>query len=336
MSISRRDFLKIMGGTTAAFAFPGVVLQGCKKALEKASARTPVIWIQAQSCSGCSVSLLNKMNPDITSVITEYISLNYHQTLMGATGHVAINVLDEAVKKQRKDFVLVVEGSIPTKNELYCTVGELNGHHVAARRWIEELGKNAAAVVAVGTCATSGGIPGAHDRTTGENPTGAKAIKEILPDKTIINVSGCPPHPDWIVGTLLYVLLKGKVPKLDEQNRPVMYYGKTVHEQCEHLHEYKSGYFAKQWGEPGCLYNLGCLGMDTGCDIPKRKWLEGMNSCTGSGSGCIGCTEDVFPDYGNRGIYKHLHAGIDDIKKIEHAEIRETTLKLKNGGTING
>ena len=102
MSLSRREFLRIMGGSAAALSFPGVVLQGCKKALEKVTARTPVIWLQGQSCSGCSVSLLNKLNPDIATVITEYISLNFHQTIMGGTGHVAVNVLEEAVKKNLK------------------------------------------------------------------------------------------------------------------------------------------------------------------------------------------------------------------------------------------
>jgi hydrogenase small subunit len=336
MSLSRRDFLKIMGGTSAAFAFPGVLVQGCKKAIEKASARTNVIWIQAQSCSGCSVSLINKMDPGIAAVITQYISLNYHQTIMGGTGHVAVNVLEEAVKKQRKDYVLIVEGSLPTKDDHYCTLGEVDGKIMAMKKWVEELGKNAVAVVAVGTCATGGGIPGAKDRTTGDNPTGAKALQEILPDKKIINIGGCPPQPDWMVGTLLHVLLKGR-PELDEQNRPVKYYGKTVHEQCERLKDYKAGRFAKDWGQEGCLYNLGCLGMDTGCDIPTRKWLGGMNSCTGSGAGCIGCTENVFPEFGNRGIYKHLHAGLDGINRIENEDVKKAALKLmKNGGVING
>lgn len=340
MSLSRRDFLKIMGGTTAALAFPGVLLQGCKKAIEKAAARTPVIWLQAQSCSGCSVSLLNKMNPDIVSVITEHISLNFHQTIMGGTGHIAINVLEEAVKKQRKDFVLVVEGSIPTKDSAYCTIGTVGGEHVAARKWVEELGKNAVAVVAVGTCATGGGVPGAIPQSgpqRGINPTGAVPLDQIITDKKVINVGGCPPHPDWMVGTLLYVLLKGELPPLDEQNRPLMYYGTTVHEKCEHLSDYLNGKFAKEWGDEGCLYLLGCLGMDTGCDIPTRKWLGGMNSCTGCGAGCIGCTENVFPDYGSRGLFKHLHGDLEEIKKIENNDLRNALLKLKeNGGILNG
>jgi len=335
MSLSRREFLKVMGGTAAAFTFPGVIFQGCKKALEKASARTNVIWIQGQSCSGCSVSLLNKLNPDIVGVITEHISLNFHQTLMAGTGHVAVNVLEDAVKKQRKDYVLIVEGSIPTKDDSYCTIGEVGGRHIGVKEWVEKLAKNAVAVVAVGTCATFGGIPAAEIRATGDNPTGAKSVAEILPDKTIINVPGCPPHPDWMVGTLLHVLLKG-VPKLDEQNRPLMYYGETVHENCERLYYYKRGIFAKQWGDEGCLYNLGCLGMDTGCDVPVRKFNDGANSCTQSGAGCIGCTEDTFPDTGKRGIFQHLHGTLEDINKIENAETREAVLKLRNGGVING
>src|SRR5208337_5602362 len=116
MALNRREFLKIMGGTTAALAFPGVMIQGCKKALERAAERTNVIWLEGLSCSGCSVSLLNKINPDIVSVITEYISLNYQGVVMGGTGGAATQVLEDAVKKQRKDFILIVEGAIPTKS----------------------------------------------------------------------------------------------------------------------------------------------------------------------------------------------------------------------------
>jgi len=334
MALSRREFLKIMGGTTAAFAFPGVILQGCKSAIKKASARTPVIWLQGQSCSGCSVSLLNKENPGITSVITEYISLNFHQTLMGGTGDVAIKVLKEAVEKNRKDFVLIVEGSIPTKNDEYCTIGKVNGHHVGVREWVEKLGKNAVAVVAVGTCSAYGGIPAAKNQVTGKNPTGAVSVQDILKNRKVINIPGCPSHPDWIVGTLLHVLLKG-MPKLDEFNRPLMYYGKTVHEQCEHLDAYKQGIFAKHWGEEGCLYQLGCLGMDSNCDIPKRKWLGGINSCTGSGAGCIGCTEKAFPDFGHRGLFQQMSAKGNGLEELL-PKTTEALENLKKGGLING
>lgn len=333
MSLSRREFLSLMGGASAALAFPSVLLQGCKKALEEAKKRTPVIWLQAQSCSGCSVSLLNTMKPDITTIITEEISLNYHQTIMGGTGHTAVQVLEEAVKKNRKDFVLVVEGSIPTKDDLYCTIGEVDKKHVSAREWVEELGSRAVAIVAVGTCATGGGIPGARLRSDGSNPTGASALSEILKGKTVVNIPGCPPHPDWMVGSLIYLLTKGGPPPLDEYNRPLLFYGKTVHEQCERLQYYKRGQFARYWGDKGCLYELGCLGMDSCCDIPKRKWLGGINSCTGSGAGCIGCTEKAFPDFGKRGIFQHNVADRGNIIESEKLTARAA---LKQGGVING
>lgn len=334
MSLNRREFLKVMGGTAAAVAFPSVLIQGCKRAIEKATERTNVMWIQAQSCSGCSVSLLNKLEPDIASVITEYISLNYHQTLCAGTGHAAVQVLENAVKTNRKDFILIVEGSIPTKSDEYCTIGEMDGRIIGAREWIEKLGNNAMALVAVGSCATFGGIPGAKIRATGDNPTGAVSLQQIFPDKKVINIPGCPPHPDWMVGTLLHVLLKG-MPELDEYSRPLMYFGTTVHEKCNRLPDYKRGRFAKHWGEEGCLYLLGCLGMDTGCDIPTRGWVGGVNGCTACGSGCIGCTEPPFPDYGNRGIYKHVMAVNDELERL-HPEIAQTVMKLKSGGVING
>lgn len=335
MSLSRRDFLRLMGGTAAIFAFPGVILQGCKRSLKKAAERTSVIWIQGQSCSGCSVSLLNKMDPDIASVITGFISLNFHQTIMGATGDKAIHVLEDTLKKERKDYILIVEGSIPTKSSEYCTIGEMDGRIIGVREWVEKLAKNAKAVVAVGSCAAFGGIPSAEIRANGDNPTGAKGVSAILPGTTVLNIPGCPPHPDWMVGALLHFMFKG-VPELDEYNRPKLFFDKTVHEQCERLSYYKNGKFAKHWGDEGCLYLLGCLGIDTNCDIPARKWLNGTNSCTGSGSGCIGCTESVFPDFGKRGLYKHLEASNEEIEKLEHQEIRDAVCKLKkNGGVIN-
>ncbi|MCP4133375.1 MAG: hydrogenase small subunit [bacterium] len=299
--INRREFLKRAGLTAAAFAFPAMILEGCKEEVKKALAAKPVIWLQGQSCSGCSVSLLNSIEPGIPELISSHISLNFHQTLSGGTGATLVKVLEEAVDKKRKDFLLVVEGSVPTAHDLYCTLGVVKGHHVGIREWIEKLGKNAGAVLAVGSCAAFGGIPAARG-----NETGAKPVSAVLPKAKLINIPGCPTHPDWVTGTILHYLLKG-MPELDEYKRPKLFFEKTVHEACEHLKEYEKGIFAQYWGDRGCLYMLGCLGMDSNCDIPTRKWLE-VNTCTGSGSGCIGCTEDVFPDTGDRGLYMHKYA----------------------------
>src|SRR4030042_6087506 len=203
MSLNRRDFLKLMGGTAAAFTFPSVILQGCKRALEKAADRTAVIWIQGQSCSGCSVSLLNKIEPNIATVITEFISLNFHQTVMGGTGDVAVSVLEDAVEKKRKDFVLILEGSIPTKSEEYCTIGEVHGRRVGVSEWVTKLSANAKAIGEVGTCATYGGVPAAEPRDGSGNPTGAVSLSQFVKGKTVLTIAGGPPHPGWIPGEAL-------------------------------------------------------------------------------------------------------------------------------------
>jgi hydrogenase small subunit len=313
---------------------PALLLTACKKELAAALKRSPVIWIQAQSCSGCSVSLLNGQNPGIAELITRKISLNFHQTVCGGTGDKLMQTIEKAVEKKRNDFVLIVEGSIPSKADAFCTLGEKDGKAVAMREWVMRLGQNAKALVAVGSCASFGGIPAASLTGPADNPTGAQPLSALFPGKPVVNIPGCPPHPDWMMGTLVYFLLKG-LPELDEYNRPKLFYGATVHEKCSHLPDYDAGRFAEKWGEPGCLYMLGCLGMDSGCDIPTRKWL-GVGSCTGCGSGCIGCTEPVFPDTGKRGLYQHLRAGREGIERnVTHAPLREALLKRLEKGAAH-
>lgn len=290
-----------MGGAGALLAFPEVILAGTKQTIGKASGRTAVIWLQGQSCSGCSVSLLNSGDPDIATLITGHISLHFHQTLSTATGDTAIDILQKTLDQGKKDYVLVVEGAIPLKSDMFCTLGEINGVLAGFRQWVVRLAANAKAVVAVGSCAAYGGIPGATLRLTGGNPTDAVPIWKILPQRKQINIPGCPPHPDWIIGSIVHLIL-GKKLKLDEYGRPLLYFKNTVHDKCEFLDDYKKKRFARYWGDKGCMYMLGCLGIDTNCDIPVRKWL-GVNSCTGCGAGCIGCTEPVFPDTGNRGLF---------------------------------
>ncbi len=304
--ISRRDFIRIVGGVAAVLSFPSMLFQGCR-ALERARKRTSLIWLQGQSCSGCSISLLNAGYPDIITLLVADISLDFHQTLSWGTGEVILEVIKKRLEDRKRDFILVVEGSIPTASEQYCTLGETNGLAKGIRQWVVELGAAANAVVAAGTCAAYGGIPAARWKGEGAGPTGATSVAKILPKRKVVCVPGCPPHPDWMIGTLAHCILKG-APKLDEYNRPKLYFGKTVHDRCEWLKDYKKEKFALRWGDKGCLYKLGCLGMDSNCDIPVRKWLRGANSCTGCGSGCIGCTEPVFPDMGKRGIYEHRQA----------------------------
>jgi hydrogenase small subunit len=157
--------------------------------------------------------------------------------------------------------------------------------------WVKKLSEKdkAYAVVAVGTCAAYGGIPGGEP-----NPTKAKGVKEVT-GATVLNIPGCPPHPDWIVGSLSHVLMFG-LPKLDEDGRPTLFFGKNIHENCQNFYSYNAEEYAKHLSDEGCLINLGCKGPLTHSDCPERHWNNGVNWCIGAKAPCIGCTERGFPD----------------------------------------
>jgi hydrogenase small subunit len=161
-----------------------------------------------------------------------------------------------------------------------------------------ELAKDAAAVVALGTCASFGGIP-----SGAPNPTGVVSIGELLKREgvgtPVVNIPGCPPHPDWLTGTLVAVARYGLGPvagTLDDLSRPAMFYGKLIHETCPRRADFDAARFAKKFGDPGCLYELGCKGPVTYADCPTRMWNSGTNWCVGAGSPCHGCVEPDFPD----------------------------------------
>jgi hydrogenase small subunit len=220
---------------------------------------------------------------------------------MAASGDLAMSVVERAITKLKGNFVLVVEGSIPTGEHTdYCTVGEREGKPVTIEGWVKELGGAAQAVLAVGTCAAFGGIPAGKP-----NPANAKGVRDIIPNATVINIPGCAVHPDWVVGTIAHVLLFG-VPELDQLGRPKMFFGKLVHEQCERRADFENDKMAADFGDEGCLYGLGCKGPIAYCDAPIRAWNNKVNWCVRSGSPCIGCTEPSFPDHDTEGLYAKL------------------------------
>ena len=161
-----------------------------------------------------------------------------------------------------------------------------------------ELARDALAVACVGTCSSFGGIPAGAP-----NPTEALSMGELLEregvETPMIRLPGCPPHPDWIVGSLAAVAMYGLeavAASLDELARPTMYYGKLIHETCPRRADFDAGRFARRFGQPGCLYELGCKGPVTYADCPTRMWNSGTNWCVGAGSPCHGCVEPEFPD----------------------------------------
>jgi len=261
----------------------------------------PAIWLQGAGCTGCSVSLLNAVSPTIKNLLLDEIvpgnevSLSFHATIMVASGETATEVLKNTQKTKKGKYLLIVEGAVPTaQNGIYGSVGKLKEKHETILESVLELGKDALLTISMGTCASFGGIPSAKP-----NPTGCKSVKEVFDEKKIktplINVPGCPPHPDWLLGTIAMILF-GNTPELDDALRPKLFYGKLIHENCQRRADFDKGKFAKNPGEEGCLYHVGCKGHYTYADCPLRQWNNGVNWCVKAGSPCQGCVEPGFPD----------------------------------------
>lgn len=287
MDITRRKFLALSVKLSVITGLGSAAVPRIAEALGELSAgQAPVLWLQGQSCSGCSVSLLNSDHPDPVTLLTGYISLRFHATLSTATGALSMAVINQSIAKG--GYFLAIEGSIPTSMPEACMVG-----HETFQKQVSRAAKNAAAVIAVGGCASFGGIPAAEN-----NPTGAQSVPQFLQkeniSKPVITIPGCPVHPDWLVGTLVHVLKFG-MPALDEKLRPRMFFGKLLHDQCPRFADYERERFAKTFLDDGCLFRLGCLGPVTHSDCTVRRWNSSINDCISAGAPCMGCASEHFP-----------------------------------------
>ena len=286
MKVTRREFLKYCTASAAALGLSSS-LGPLAKALA-AGGGPPVIWLSAASCTGCTVSLANRFSSsapvDLADLLIHTINLAYHPNLMGASGDLAVQTLLNA---KAGSFILAVEGGIPTQyNGRTATLWTQNGVDVTALSAVQQLAPKASKVIAIGTCASFGGISGANP-----NPTGVKSVSAANNVSTI-NIPGCPAHPDWVIWTIAQ-LLAGTTPSLDAYRRPTALFGATVHSKCPR----RSQSWATSLSQTGlCMGNLGCKGRQTYGDCPTRKWNNGVNWCVASDSLCHGCTQNGFPD----------------------------------------
>ncbi|MCK5576724.1 MAG: hypothetical protein KAI14_00255 [Dehalococcoidales bacterium] len=274
-----------------------------------------LIWLQAQGCTGDTVSLINASEPSLVDALTGIlpevgdIRLAYHPTIMAPWGETALGVLDDAKDGKLDPFVLLVEGAIPDEDKAaslgghYCAIGDKNGELVTATEILMDLKDKAAAVVAVGTCATFGGVAAASP-----NPTGAKGVMDFLGSGykstlglPVINVSGCPAPGDHYIKTLVYLVLvvRGVLaapPALDKHNRPTFLYGELAHHLCPRAGTLANGQFSHEYGDAECMGLLGCKGPISYCTVPRDGFAGGLGGCPTVGAICIGCTEPGFPD----------------------------------------
>ena len=292
--LSRRDFIRLAAGSAAAISMSSFLGPFMAEAVASGSA-PPVIWIQGAGCTGCSISILNTVHPTIQEVLLKVISMRYHPNIMAAAGDLAFHEgLQKVAAENKGNFFLVVEGAIPTgANGLYCTVGEdKNGQPITFQNLVQDIGRKAKAILAFGTCSAYGGIS-----ATPPNPTKCKSVAEVVKGVPIVNVPGCPPHPDWMVGTIAHVILYNDYPELDTFGRPKMFFSGMIHDNCQRRQYFDNGIFAKNFGDPGCMLELGCKGPISHCDATTRLWNGGVNWCVKCGGVCIGCTEPEFPGW---------------------------------------
>jgi len=335
-AVSRRDFLKVCSMAAAAVGLPAWA--GEKMAENVAAGKKPsVIWLHFQECTGCTESLLRTSHPDLGSLILDLVSIDYHETLFAAAGYQIEAALEKAATEGKGKYVLIIEGAIPEKdNGIYCRVGGKT-----AIETVRKYAADAGAIIAIGSCASWGGVPSASP-----NPTQARGAPEILKGKTVLTLPGCPANPYNLLGTVLQYATFGTLPKLDEKGRPEFAYKRVIHDDCPRRAHFDNGRFAKVFGDEGhragwCLYALGCKGPQTHANCSLLEFCETPGAWPiGIGHPCIGCTEQGIafnvPIHTNMPIDKPTAPMAYPAINPEHGVINASPVAVGVGGAIIG
>jgi hydrogenase small subunit len=300
--VSRRDFLKFCGGLAAAFAAGSTVMGATGRAYAQTPATSNeiadalgavtkplVVWLQLQECTGCMESTLRSGGTTVEELVLSLLSVNYNELVMAASGDAANQALADANKEEH---ILVVNGSVPTKNGgIFCTIG---GESV--EKVLRDAAENATHILAVGACAVYGSVQAARP-----NPTGATGVDQIIRNKPVINVAGCPPIGDVITASIAYILTHGKAPETDAEGRPLFAYDQRIHDSCPRRAHFDAGQYVETFDDNGarngwCLYHVGCKGPSTFSACPIVQWNLRTSWPIGAGHPCIGCTEKDFFD----------------------------------------
>ncbi|WP_420174773.1 hydrogenase small subunit [Luteococcus sp. OSA5] len=303
--VDRRDFLKFCGAMASIFAVGAPAALGASPA-QAAPGKAPltaeqiaeklegikkpnVVWLQLQECTGCSESALRSGGTTVEELVLSLTSMNYFELLMAPSGHAAEKALEETNKEPH---ILVVNGSVPMKDGgIYGTIGGKSMEQV-----LRESAENATAILAVGACAVYGSVQAARP-----NPTGAVGVDELIKDKPVINVAGCPPIGEVITASITYLLTHDGLPELDAEGRPKFAYDQRIHDSCPRRAHFDAGQYVRTFDDEAarngwCLYEVGCKGPSTFSPCPIIQWNLGTSWPIGAGHPCIGCTEKHFFD----------------------------------------
>lgn len=297
--ISRRNFMKFCSLTAASLGLGPVFASKIAHAMET-KPRIPVLWLHGLECTCCTESFIRSAHPLVKDVVLSMISLDYNDTIMAAAGHQAEQILEDVKKEYKGRYILAVEGNPPLKDDgVYCIPG---GQPFVDK--LKYMAEDAQALISWGSCASWGCVQAAKP-----NPTQATPVHKVVKDKPIIKVPGCPPIAEVMTGVVSYMVTFERIPELDRQGRPKMFYSQRIHDKCYRRPHFDAGQFVENWDDAQarkgyCLYKMGCKGPTTYNACSSTRWNEGVSFPIQSGHGCIGCSEDGFWDQG--GFYDRL------------------------------
>ncbi len=289
--VSRRNFLQYCAELAVILGLGSAAAPRVAKALQSMQ-RPSVIWLQLQECTGCVESVLRTSAPTIGDLLLDVVSLDYNHTLMAGAGAAVEKAKHAAMVANKGKYLLVVTGSVPTKEGGIYTV--IAGR--TAQDLLEEAASGAAAILALGACAHWGSVQAARP-----NPTGAVGVRDIIKNKPIVNIAGCPPIGDVVTATVVHFLTFGRLPAVDREGRPLFAYGKRIHDQCTRRAHFDAGQYVEEFDDESarkgwCLYHVGCKGPATFSPCPIFQWNTRTSWPIGAGHPCIGCTEPDFWD----------------------------------------
>jgi len=264
-----------------------------------------ILWLQSGGCGGCSMSLLNAESPDVlTSFKSAGINLLWHPSISEQSTDEFIQLLDDILADKIHLDALCLEGSVirgPNNTGRFHMMG---GTGKPMMHWLDQLAEKADYSLAIGSCAAFGGVTSGGINPTdacglqyeGQEPGGLlKSDWQSPAGFPVINVAGCPTHPDWVTNVLMQLAIGDlKIADLDELNRPRAYTDHLVHHGCARNEYYEFKASAESLGDIGCMMEQkGCLGTQARADCNIRPW-NGSGSCLKGGYPCINCTAPEF------------------------------------------
>ncbi len=294
--MNRREFLKYCAKISLLFTGSALFADRFAEAFMRiGEGRINILWLQGQACSGDSVSLVYGDSPEVPQLIMNIINLKFQPVVSVAQGDLVMRIIEEELKN--KDYILCFEGAVPYKMMGACKIGEYYLVDILKRAI-----NSSVAVVAVGTCASYGGIPAANKET------GSISVVDFMKreglNKPYVRLPGCPTNSIRITGTVAYIVGFQKLPRLDKDHRPKLYYPDIIHNNCQRFQYFVQDKFVEDYNQKReCLFKMGCKGPITYADCPLRRYNRNTSWCVDANTPCIGCANPKFPFDPEKGIY---------------------------------